>query len=453
MRVLKFGGTSVADADAIARLVAIVTARRGCRTVVVSALGGVTDQLLAIAGGAAADPASAKANLAGVLARHAEVACALRDPTARQMIDVMLKGIGAGAERTVDAIAAAGAASPALLDKLLAAGELWSSRLVAAFLADAGVHAQWIDARHLVKTDDAHGHAVPDFDSTEKAVRRLVRPALALDRVVVVGGFVGSAPDGSTTTLGRGGSDYTAALLGACLLADEIEIWTDVDGVLSADPRVVARTYVLSALSYEDAETLATFGAKVLHPKTIEPAAARDIPVRVLNSRRPDEPGTRIGGSGGDTRYAAVASRAGLALVELTALGREANGSFASRALQALADARVTVIVGEVHKDRVSVAVDGAADLTALRAQASGFADVNVKSGLSAVCAVGGRLASDPRLVTSAFALLDDRRLHLIARPGGSSALAVVVDDRDVHDLVVRLHDSFTSEPAQAVAS
>jgi aspartate kinase len=452
MRVLKFGGTSVADADAIARLVAIVSARRGCRTVVVSALCGVTDRLIAAGSAAAQNPAAAKADLADVLARHAEVASALHDPTARQMIDAMLRGIGNGAERTVDAIAAAGAASPALLDKLVAAGELWSSRLVAAFLADAGVHAQWIDARHVVKTDDAHGHAVPDFDVTDRSVRRLVRPALALDRVVVIGGFVGSAPDGSTTTLGRGGSDYTAALLGACLLADEIEIWTDVDGVLSADPRVVSRARVLSALSYEDAETLATFGAKVLHPKTIGPAAAREIPVRVLNSRRPNEPGTRIGGSGGDAGYAAVASRAGLSLVELTALERDASGSFASRALQALADARVTVIVGEVHKDRVSVAVDGAVDLEALRARASGLADVSVRSGLSAVCAVGGRLASDPRLVTSAFALLDDRRLHLVARPGGSSALAVVVDDRDVHELVVRLHDSFTSE-SQAVAS
>src|SRR4030095_1545051 len=146
----------------------------------------------------------------------------------------------------------------------------------------------------------------------------LVRPALALDRVVVIGGFVGAAPDGSTTPLGRGGSDYTAALLGACLLADEIEIWTDVDGVLSADPRVVSGARVLSALSYEDAETLATFGAKVLHPKTIDPAAPLDIPVRVLNPRRPHEPGTRIDADGArDDGYAAVASRRGLALLEL----------------------------------------------------------------------------------------------------------------------------------------
>ena len=145
MRVLKFGGTSVADAEAIGRLVAIVAARQGCRTVVVSALGGVTDRLLAIASLATADLAAAKAELADVLARHFTVAGALRDPTARQMIGVMLRGIALGAERAVEGIAAAGQPSPALLDKLVAAGELWSSRLVAAFLSDAGLHAQWLD--------------------------------------------------------------------------------------------------------------------------------------------------------------------------------------------------------------------------------------------------------------------------------------------------------------------
>jgi len=457
MRVLKFGGTSVADAEAIDRLVAIVAGRRGCRTVVVSALGGVTDRLLAIAATAARDLAAAKSDLEATMARHAEVAAALRDPAARQMVGAMLRGIGQGAERTVEAIASNGAASPPLLDKLLAAGELWSSRLVAAFLTGAGVHAQWIDARHVVKTDGAHGRAVPDFEATERSVGRLVRPALALDRVVVLGGFIGSGPDGATTTLGRGGSDYSAALLGACLLADEIEIWTDVDGVLSADPRVVSRAHVLSALSYEDAETLATFGAKVLHPKTIEPAAALDIPVRVLNSQRPEEPGTRIDACGPRGQgYAAVASRAGVCLVQITARTKRPDRAFAARALQALADAHVGVLLGEMHKGRLAVAVDHTVDLEAIRARVGDFADVEARNGLSVVCAVGDRLACNPRLVANAFALLDGREIHLVARPGGASALAVVIDDTDAHELVARLHDAFAGDASaarEAVAS
>ena len=456
MRVLKFGGTSVADAAAIDRLVAIVRGRQGARTVVVSALAGVTDRLLAIAAVAEADEAAARRALDDVLARHLTVAATLGEAAAAQL-EPMLRGIGRGAERAVESIGAAREATPALVDKLVAAGELWSSRLVAAFLAGASVRTQWIDARHVVRTDGRHRHAVPDLAATEEAVRRHVRPALALDRVVVIGGFVGSGPDGATTTLGRGGSDYSAALLGACLLADEIEIWTDVDGVFSADPRLVGHARVLAALSYEDAEILATFGAKVLHPKTIEPAAALDIPVRVLNSRRPGEPGTRIDGDGsGDTQYAAVASRTGISVVCLTARARRPDGGFAARALQALADAQVNVLVGEVHKGRLTVAVDHGVDLDSLRTRVGDFAEMEVRHGLSAVCAVGDRLARDPRLVTSAFALLDDRRIHLVARPGGSSALAVVIDERDAQALVARLHDVFAAEVVearQAVAS
>jgi aspartate kinase len=456
MRVLKFGGTSVADAAAIDRLVAIVRARAGARTVVVSALGGVTDRLIAIGELAVRDAAGAHLGLDEVVARHLAVAAALGD-VAAGAVEPMLLGIARGAKRTVDAIAAAGAVTPPLFDKLVAAGELWSSRLVAAFLTAAEVRAQWVDARHVVRTDGRHHQAAPDMKATEDAVQRYVRPALALDRVVVVGGFIGSGPDGATTTLGRGGSDYTAAIVGACLLADEIEIWTDVDGVFSADPRLVSRARVISAISYEDAETLATFGAKVLHPKTIEPAAALDIPVRVLNSRRPNEPGTRIdadGDAGAD--YAAVASRANIMLVQLTARGRRPDRLFAARALHALADAHVSVIVGEVHKGRLTVAVDHGVDVEALRARVADFADVEARHGLSAVCAVGDRLARDPRLVANAFALFDGREVHLVARPGGSSALAVVVDDRDAHDLLARLHDAFAAEPhaaRQAVAS
>jgi aspartate kinase len=447
MRVLKFGGTSVADADAIERLVAIVQSRGGARTVVVSALGGITDALLAIADLATIDAVRARAALEGVVARHLEVAASLGSAGA-EAVTPMLLGIARGAAHTVDTIAAAGTASPALVDKLAAAGELWSSRLVAAFLADAGLRAQWIDARHVVRTDDRYRQAAPDLTATEDAVRRHVRPALALDRIVVIGGFVGSAPDGSTTTLGRGGSDYSAALLGACLLADEIEIWTDVDGVFSADPRLVAHARVLPALSYENAEILATFGAKVLHPKTIEPAAALDIPVRVLNSRRPSEPGTRIDGAGSAAGgQAAVAARGNITLVRITARDRRPDPAFAARALQALADSHVGVLAGEVHKGTLTVAAEGGVDVAALRTRLGPGADVETREGLSAVCAVGDRLAHDARLVASAFAALDGRHVHLVARPGdATSALAVVVDDRDVHDLLARLHDAFAGE-------
>ena len=446
MRVLKFGGSSVADTGAITRLVSIVDGRKGARTVVVSARGGVTDGLLGVAKLACGDASSALAMLHDISARHRSVAADVRTPAVRRLLDMALDSIARGAGQAVNAIAAAGQASPALVDSLVANGELWSSRIVAAFLADAGIPTQWIDARQVVHTDGRHGEAAPDAAATEEALTRLVRPALAMDRVVVLGGFIGAAPGGATTTLGRGGSDYSASLVGAGLEASEIEIWTDVDGVLSADPRVVAGARVLPLLSYEDAETLARFGAKVLHPKTMEPAAARGIPVCVRNSRRPGEPGTRIDAFGADDgTHAAVASRDGLSLVLMTPRRRAGEGAFAARALQSLTDANVAIVLGEVHGDRLLVAVDRAFDVDAFRARVDGFAEVRIRHGLAAVCAVGDRLATDRGLVTGALGVLADRPVHLVSRPGGSASFAVLVDGDDAHVLVARLHDWFSA--------
>ena len=296
MVVLKFGGTSVADADAITRLVAIVAARRGARTVVVSALAGVTDALLEIARIAPDDSFQARASLAALVRRHHEVVAAMG--AQRSRLDADIDGLALTAARSIDALSAgasptfaeatagrptfaeATAGRPAVVDRLLAVGELWSSRIVAACLANAGIASQWCDARGVIRTDGRMAAPRRILRPPPSAVTRLVRPALALNRVVVMGGFVGSGPGGETTTLGRGGSDYSAAIVGACLQADEIEIWTDVDGVLSADPRVVADARVLPALSYEDAPRSATFGAKVLHPKTIEPRRRWASPCR-----------------------------------------------------------------------------------------------------------------------------------------------------------------------------
>ena len=458
MVVLKFGGTSVADADAIARLVAIVAARRGARTVVVSALAGVTDALLEIARVAPVDAPLARGSLAALVRRHHDVASVLG--FSRHRLDSDIEGFALTAAKCVEALAAGGpptsakataggptfanaaAGRPAVVDRLLAVGELWSSRIVAAFLADAGTASQWCDARRVVRTNARHGCAAPDLAATAECVARLVRPALALDRVVVIGGFVGSGPAGETTTLGRGGSDYSAAILGACLTADEIEIWTDVDGVLSADPRVVAGARVLPALSYEDASALAKFGAKVLHPKTIEPAAALGIPVVVRNSRRPAEPGTRIDANGGGAgQVAAVASRAGVSLVHI-ARRSSAAGSFAALAFQALSDAGVSVVVGEFSDDRLTVVVDESFDLDAFRVRVAPFAEVRIRAGLAAVCAVGDRLTS-AAVVTDAFGIFDDASVHLVSRPHGRTSFAVIVDHGDAHGLVTRLHDRF----------
>ncbi len=307
--VMKFGGTSVADADAIGRLVSIVKGGLGSGdappVVVVSATSGTTDQLLALAADAQRGLPGANAGLDRVLARHLDLARALtsgeRAATLCALIERELEDLRA----VLTAVSILRESSPRSLDAVAAVGEIVSSRIVAAAFEEAGVPSAWVDARRALVTDDQHTAALPLAAETRIAVEREVVPHLRDGMVPVLGGFVGASATGATTTLGRGGSDYSAALMGAALhglpAADggrfacrEIQIWTDVDGMLTADPRVVENTAVVERLSFGEASELAYFGAKVLHPSTILPAVSADIPVRILNSRRPDRPGTRI---------------------------------------------------------------------------------------------------------------------------------------------------------------
>ncbi len=451
MLVLKFGGTSVADAEAIRRVTAIVGAERGARVVVVSALAGVTDALLQTVEIACTDEHAALQALDALTSRHQDVAHTVRNPQRRRLLSAGIDGLSRSARSILAAIRASGRprTAPVLSDRFVATGELWSSRLVAALLEDAGFASRWIDARDVIRTDARHQAATPDLAATAGNVDRLVRPVLASDRIVVLGGFIGSAPDGTTTTLGRGGSDYSAALLGACLSADEIQIWTDVDGILTADPRVIAHARLVERLSYAEAHDLATFGAKVLHPATIQPAAARNIPVRVLNSRRPDATGTIIGphtDTDVDPRLTAVACRGGVTLVEVTSRDTRGREPFAARVFHELAQGGAPVVLADLCGNRLSVAVDESADLAAVRKSIASFADVRLREGLAAVCAIGRGWSAEPRLIRDALAVLGDTPVHMVARPSGSSPLAFVVDEVHAESTMTRLHDGFLFE-------
>jgi aspartate kinase len=448
MLVLKFGGTSVADADAIRRAAAIVSRRHGARVVVVSALAGVTDALLGIGEVACADDHAALRAVDALTARHHEIARTVRHAERRRMLTAGIDGLARSARSAVAAIHSSGRTrpTPAAADRLVATGELWSSRIVAALLEDADIASRWVDAREVVRTDARYQAATPDPVATARAVDKLVRPFLASDRIVVTGGFIGSAPDGSTTTLGRGGSDYSAALLGACLSAEEIQIWTDVDGILTADPRVVAHARLVERLSYAEAQDLATFGAKVLHAGTISPAAARNIPVRVLNSRRPDGRGTTIGTHADldeDRRLTAVACRTGVALIEVTSRDTRVREPFAAKVFHELAHTGTPVVLADLCGSRLSVVVDESADLDTFRRSISAFADVRLRRGLAAVCAVGRGWSAEPWLIRDALAVLGDTPVHMVARPSGSSPLALVVDQSHAEPTMIRLHDGF----------
>ena len=281
MRVLKFGGTSVADARAFERAVQIVREHTSAPVVVVvSAMSGITDALI-----------SANREIINKeLERHCEVAGSLELNFAeecRAMIET--------ARREIATLLESNMAEIKMLDAIAAYGETLCARLFAMILDQLGIAASYVDARRCIVTDDTHGNASPLVE-VESRTRVELNPLLKSGRVPVLGGFIGSTRAGVTTTLGRGSSDYSATLIGAALHADEIQIWTDVDGVQTADPKLVPGTRTVPIISYVEAAQLAVLGARVMHPKMIEPVLSRRIPIRIRNSRAPERVGTLIGG-------------------------------------------------------------------------------------------------------------------------------------------------------------
>src|SRR5688572_7317916 len=299
MVVQKFGGTSVADPSAIRRLIEIV---RQARTrdgrgpaVVVSAMSGVTDALLGVAAAAGtARTDEALSRVEQLRDRHLTAAVDLVPGAEHAALAAHIADSFDQLAAVVRALGVLREVSPRTLDVVAAMGELLNSRLVTAALVEAGIPAEWVDARRAIVTNDDHTRAAPQMRETNAALRASVLSVIEAGRVPVLGGFVGATPEGHTTTLGRGGSDYSGALVGAGIDAKEIQIWTDVDGMLSADPRIIKSPRLVPRLSFAEAAELAYFGAKVLHPSTILPAVERNIPVRILNTMRPEGPGTLI---------------------------------------------------------------------------------------------------------------------------------------------------------------
>ena len=465
MRVLKFGGTSVADADAIRRVVAIVAnerrttvtsphraenARRGSRVegpvVVVSALGGVTDRLLEIAAIARrGDAPRALALVDQLYTRHLATLSALvpgeHGGPVPEAVDALFQQLRAIA----GAVAVLHETSPRSLDAIAAIGELASSRIVTAALTAAGIPAAWADPRALIATDDAFTSAAPLAEETEQQVAAHLEPALRAGRVVVTGGFVGATRQGIATTLGRGGSDYSAALLGAALRADEIQIWTDVDGMLTADPRVVPQPRLVPYLSFAEAAELAYFGAKVLHPKTIQPAAARNVPVRILNTFRPDAPGTLIadGSCPAAQQVTALACKKGITVVTITSTGMLMAYGYLRRLFEVFERHRTPVDVVSTSEVSVSVTIDDRTHLQDIVAALSEFAEVSVSNSSALVAVVGDQYGAGPAAFTRVVRALEGLPLRLVSQADARRNVTLVLDEGDLAAAMARLHAEF----------
>lgn len=457
--VLKFGGTSVADAEALQRVAGLVSRahRSTGPIVVVSALAGVTDTLLAAADAAASgDAERMRPQLDALLERHAEIAGRLAGPEGAQGIRTVLGRAGGEIAGLLERVARDPERRPALRDEIASYGERLSAALLTAVLLAADVPARYVDARHCLITDETHGRATPLLPDTEQRTRTALAPLLDRRLVPVLGGYIGATPEGVTTTLGRGGSDYSAALVGAALGAAEIQIWTDVSGVLTADPRVVPGARTIPSLSYAEAAELAYFGAKVLHPKTIQPAMDRGIPVRICNSRAPNDPGTVVTARG-EVRAGAVkaiAHKSGITVLQISSTRMLGAYGFLRGLFDVFERHQTVVDVVTTSEVSVSLTVDDARSLPAIVAELQPLGTVAVESGRAIVCVVGEGLRTTPGIAARVFATISDINVSLISQGASRVNLTFVVDEARVRETVLRLHEAlFEREPADLDAA
>ena len=463
MIVMKFGGTSVADPPAIERLIAIVRAARQVAIqpesqdwrgpiVVVSALGGATDKFLNVAADAAAgDVPATLEGLQALRRRHLDVAQVIGASPERPAVDQFINREFDELDRLAGALAVLREVTPRWLDAIAAAGEILSSRIVAAALSAQGLAASWVDARRAIVTGPEHTAAPPLMAESAAALAATVDPLLAERRIPVIGGFVGATREGVTTTLGRGGSDYSASIVGACLGASEIQIWTDVDGMLTADPRIVRDVQVVPHLSFGEASELAYFGAKVLHPATIQPAVGQNIPVRILNSKRPqDARGTLITRDRPptDRLLTAVASKRGVTVVDITSTRMLMAHGFLARIFETFEQHRTAVDVVTTSEVSVSVTVDDARRIPEISAALREVAEVTREDDMAIVCAVGDGLQRDPTFVSHLLEALGGIPIRMVSQAAARRNVTLVIREADLESALVRVHERFFGVPA-----
>lgn len=442
--IMKFGGTSVEDEAAFARVATIIeTNKDRAPVIVVSAMSKLTDALIEsfhLASDGAVEEARLK--LEPHFARHAAVANALLPSEEAQMIARRLEDAKADIKQILQRAARREALLPALQDEVASYGERLSSMLLTAVLRARGLPAINIDARQCIITDETFGCATPLMSETEAGTRNHLLPLIERGEIPVLGGFIASSTAGRTTTLGRGGSDYSAAIIGAALRASEVQIWTDVDGVMTADPRLVPKARTIPRLSYAEAAELAYFGAKVLHPKTIEPAVARFIPVRVCNSRRPTEEGTLIcaESSTSVSRIKAIAHKTGITVIQVTSARMLGAYGFLRALFEVFDRYRTVVDVVTTSEVSVSLTLDDTRALDSIVRELERLGTVQVEPRRAIICVVGEGLRTTPGIAARVFSAMRDINISLISQGASSINLTFVIDQERVAEAVARLH-------------
>ncbi len=445
--VMKFGGTSVQDAAAFLRVAEIVGSQKDFAPVVVtSAMSKFTDALLNAFELARKDePQNAIASLETHFERHLAVGREFLDDEKYQKIAVEIDKARNDLTDILERVARRSLPFQLLKDVVVAYGELLASRLLAEVLRSKGLNARFVDARRLIVTDDEHGAANPIWSETEKIVQLELNSVLERGEIPVIGGFIAASRSGETTTLGRGGSDYSAALVGAALRAREIQIWTDVTGVLTCDPRICSDARTIDVLSYEEAAELAYFGAKVLHPKTIKPAVDYSIPVRVCNSHQPLERGTMVLSKSevSPNKIKSIAHKTGITILRISSARMLGAYGFMSALFQIFERFRTVIDVISTSEVSVALTLDNTDSLDKIVAELKRFGEVEVETGHAVICVVGEGLRATSGLASKLFSTIEDIPISLISHGASSVNLTFVIREEKVSEVIKRLHNSF----------
>ena len=446
MIVIKFGGTSVGDADRVATAIDIVAERQQQKPiVVVSALAGVTNELVAASEAAkACDIDRVNQIIAGVRQRHEDVAMRLVQQKF-DFFEAFIKQLDKQIDQIhtiLRGIALLGEITARAKDKVVAIGEKLSSVLFAYSMMMRALPGEHVDSEEVVITDARFGEASPLMDDTREAAQRVLLPLIERNLIPVMGGFIGRTREGATTTLGRGGSDYSAAIVGAAVRAKEIQIWTDVDGMMTCDPRLIPSARVIERISYVEAAELAWFGAKVLHPKTIAPAVAEGIPVRVLNTHNVTSAGTLVTEAGDDRAAGprAVAVKRNATVVHMTSNKMLGAHGFLARLFAIFEQLEVSVDLITTSEVSVSVTIDEKHNLAQLIERLKPVADVTVIENQAIVAIVGRDLMSDSVVAARAFEALRGIRVSMFSLGTSGLNLSIVVDNSDADRAVRAVH-------------
>jgi aspartate kinase len=439
MIVMKFGGTSVESAEAIKRVTGIVKSRLDRKpVVVVSAMGKTTNRLLKIAdlavGGQRDD---ALRELMSLRDFH------LRESAMERTIDEHFQELS----ELVKGLAVLGELTPRSIDAISSFGERLSSLIVTNYFQHHGLNAVHVDSRKVIVTDHRHTQAIPLFDQTYSKLAAAI-PPLAGHHVVVMGGFIASTENGVTTTLGRGGSDFTASIVGAGIGAEEIQIWTDVDGMLTADPNVIPSARRIKVISFNEAAELAYFGAKVLHPATVMPAIDRNIPVMILNSRRPEVEGTRIESAAVPSKniVKSIACKRKVVVLNIHSTHMFMAHGFMRRIFEVFDRHQTSIDMIATSVVSVSLTLDQPERIEAIAAELREFSEVSIDPDQAIICMVGENMRHTPGVAARVFKALNGVNVRMVSQGASELNLGFVVAGAELKRAVELLHNEFFAD-------